>query len=498
MPAADSKGPNFDLQRNSRWGPMVLLLRRGFGGGIGLIAAVVLPRLVPPHAYGLAAISAVIFSFADVIKDVGLTSALMRKRDVDPAEINLLFWFNVLSTSVTSLALLVLAPSIAAFYRQPELAPIIEVSTIALVVSGVAHQHRSLLLRDLRFTQFAAIEATAALTRFLVTVALALRFHNVWAIVLGGLIGQIVGDLLAIVTTGWSPQRPRWSKESREIAWFGLDMSLASVAAYIGSNATTFIFGRIFSSNIVGYYSNTKTFLAIPQRNVVDPIAQASMPVLALLSNDPVEYRRYYLKLVQRLTIVMGPASIVLFFVASPLLVTLLGPRWLSSGEMLQALAPTIAVLGINCAIDDLFVTQNRGKAFRRVGMADMALRVGAASLAFVASPVVTLYCFSAATLVSTLLRVVVAGARGPVSAMDHLRACVAAVAPALGAFLGCLIVSLIAASHPWPPVLFAALCCLAACGLATAFALAARPSRQVVLDLFRAPAPAAGVAGDS
>ncbi len=55
-----------------------MLLRRAYAALVSFLTAVVMPHFLAPNAYGLAAMSAVLFTLGDMFKDFGMTSALMR------------------------------------------------------------------------------------------------------------------------------------------------------------------------------------------------------------------------------------------------------------------------------------------------------------------------------------------------------------------------------------------------------------------------------------
>ena len=69
-----------EVQRRARSGPRALFARRAFAICIGIASTVTIPHLVPPREYGLAAMSIVVFSLADMFRDLGSDLRLVAQR----------------------------------------------------------------------------------------------------------------------------------------------------------------------------------------------------------------------------------------------------------------------------------------------------------------------------------------------------------------------------------------------------------------------------------
>jgi len=152
----------------------------------------------------------------------------------------------------------------------------------------------------------------------------------------------------------------------------------------------------------------------------------------------PHEYRTAYLDLVSKLCTFLMPLSVTLMFCAVPLVQVLLGERWHQAGMILTGLAPALAAMGVSYAVGDIFVTQNRSQELRNLGLVEMVIRVGSVVIASQWGLLTTAYAFSAATIVVTVLRVVVSGRSGPVTARDQIKAWSPSLFPAAGAAIFC------------------------------------------------------------
>ena len=130
------------------------------------------------------------------------------------------------------------APFVAAFYRLPEAAPVIQVLALRPLIDGAASIGVARLTRELRFRQLATIQLAGALVDFAIAVATAGRL-GVWALVVGTLGGAATAMVVSYIV---APHRPRlaWltSADVLVIARFGRWVLLASILSLVGTTTT--------------------------------------------------------------------------------------------------------------------------------------------------------------------------------------------------------------------------------------------------------------------
>jgi PST family polysaccharide transporter len=460
-----------------------MLLRRAYAALISLLTALVMPHFLSPNAYGLAAMSAVIFTLGDMFKDFGLTSALMRKGVINQEEVTFLFWFNMLATFTIAIIMAATSPLVGGFFHQPVVSKVILLSLIGFIFTGISLQHRALLSRDLRFTELAMIDSTAISLQFASTLALAILGYGVWAIVIGNICNASVNSVLCLARSRWKPGPPKMIDEAKAVFAFGANTSIYSLSIFVSTNIMAILIGRKASVFDLGQYNRANALLSLPLNNLVEPLAQVALPVLARLRAYPSAYRDAYLQFLTRLNLVVVPASVFLLGAARPLVTAALGPNWREAGELLMFLAPVVGALGYGYAVSDLFITQNRSRELRIVGLAESTLRVLAVFVGIQFGLHVAAMSYAGATILSIGIRVFVAGRSGPVSIRDHL----ATVIPALPISAGCLAGCQVAIYTAWQlgstPIAQAVAICIAGTAGALAAGLAFKTSRSALLS---------------
>jgi len=438
-----------EAKRRARSGPLLLLARRAFGIAVTFASTVTVARLIDPREYGLANMSVVILAFAQVFREFGLTNAILRKGKIDPAEMSFLFWFNAAATIALAIILGAMAPFAARFYHEPIVEYVIYLSLVGFVIGGLSLQHRALMGRDLRFGSVAMIDSVALAIGFITTLVLAFLWGNVWAIVCGSVAQSISASILYVTRSGWTPGRPQKVENLSELLKFGANASIFSISTFLSNNGASILLGHFLGPVPLGHYNRAQTLYKIPNTNLVQPIAQAVMPLLTRLRPDPVEYRIAYLDLVTKLCTFLFPLSVALTIAAVPLLETLLGARWHNAGVAFAGLAPSLFAVALAYSISDLFITQNRAGELRNLGLIEMVIRLGTIAVCVQFGLFATAVGFTASTILAAVLRMIVAGRKGPVTVRDQLSAALPGVPLAIGAGVGSGAVAL--ASHVTP-----------------------------------------------
>jgi polysaccharide transporter, PST family len=427
-----------EIQRRSRFGPAIMMGRRAFAVVVGLLTTVIMPHFLSPKDYGLATMSTIVFTFGGLFKDFGLGAALLRKGHVDPEEINFLFWFNIASTIFISVILALTAPITATFFHQPIVSTIILASLVGFAVSGFTMQHRAILNRNLRFADLAVIDSVSLMLQFVVTLVLAIDKLGVWAIVAGNVCYNLINGLLCVFRERWMPARPSLIPQMRALLAFGANSSVHALAVLVSTNITALLIGNTQTVESLGQYNRANAFLSLPLNNLVDPLTQATLPVLARLRPFPEEYRSLYLSFLQRLNLLVIPSAAFLLLAGGPLVETILGTRWREAGELLSILAPVVGVLGFYPVLD-LFITQDRTAELRTIGLLEMVIRSGAVFLGIQFGLYTAAASYTAATFIALILRIAIAGRTGPVTVMDHVRTALPSIPICAGVSLGCV-----------------------------------------------------------
>lgn len=475
-----------EARRRAERGPLILVIRRFGLIAVNFLSLSVLSRMLTPEAFGLSTMAAVTLTFGNTIREFGLTKAVMRNAVIDQEEISFVFWLNAAITVMVCALIVLAAPFVATFYGEPVIQWIVMFSALGLLVRGAGMQHRAMLHRELRFGALGTIDVIAAVAALFVAVTVAIIRQDVWAIVAGTTTQMVIEGLLCFVMTKWRPNGFSVPANVKDILAFGFNALVFSMSNFFCNNISLLLIGRYLGAQPLGHFNRAQNLYMIQTSNLIQPITQSALPLLSRLKDSSAEYRAAYIGAVSRISLILMPVAAILCVASVPITLTILGDQWEDAGMVLALLAPSLFLMPIGYPTGDLLYTQDRTKALRTIGIVEAVVRIGLIVPAINYGIAAVAIAFTAGMILTSIYRMVVLGARPPVSVMDQLKATSVGVLPAIAAAAGALLMVQVLPPDDYSKwiVSFAA----ASVGLGAAFLaiLAIRPSRLAFWDLLK------------
>ena len=272
---------------------------------ITLVVLAVLARLLSPKDFGLIAMVAVFSNFFALTNDMGLSSAIIQKRDVTEEDLSSAFWVNLLEGLAVTVIFLVLAPVIAGFYSKSVLKPIIMVLSMTFTIASLGMIQSALFSKRMDFRTLAIVEIVASALGGGVAVAMAATGFGVWSLVSQSLAQTLVLATLLFVFSGWKPRLLlRW-QPIKGLLGYGLPLMGFNFVNYFSRNLDNLLIGKYLGATQLGYYDVAYRSLLFPLSNVSAVIGRVMFPALSHLDDDKARVRAAYI----RATRVLHPVS---------------------------------------------------------------------------------------------------------------------------------------------------------------------------------------------
>jgi O-antigen/teichoic acid export membrane protein len=310
---------------------------------IQLIQVVVVARYLSPQEYGVVAMVWVVLGLTRAFADMGLSGAVVVRRDQSDEILSSLYWANVMAGGILALLLVAGAPLAASFFHEPALARPVAWLGLIFVLGGPGQLHQVLAEKQLVFAGISVVEVVAAVVGLAaVTVALRMEF-GVLGVVWAQAIAAGTRAIGLIVTSRW---RPGWHFSFEELhgyLGFGIYQMGERSINYFSANVDYLLIGRYLGSQALGVYSVAYQLAVFPLLRVNPVLTRVAFPAFARKSDDHPSLVRGYLELSAIIAFVAFPLLIGLA-VTAPTVVTLaFGAEWLAAVPVLRVLA----VLGI-------------------------------------------------------------------------------------------------------------------------------------------------------
>lgn len=313
---------------------------------IGLVSALVLARLLTPRDFGIIAMATATTALVDMLGALGLRQALLRIAKPDRAHLDTAWTIQLIVMTTLALVLCAVALPVAAFFRQPELAPVIAVLAISFVFYGIENIGIVDFDRNLDFGRDLRMRLTVRLAGMAGTIAAAVVLRSYWAMALGIV---LTAALHCIASYRFHPYRPRLSLERRaELLHVSLWMFCAYAAQVIQHQAERFAVGRFTPVRTVGFYSFSKDLAAIFTLEIATALNRVTFVTTARrgdgLRGDPDRVAT----MLGAYAIIAAPLGLGLAAVAQDALIVLFGPQWMGAAPYLALLAPATACYAVH------------------------------------------------------------------------------------------------------------------------------------------------------
>ncbi|MTD15841.1 oligosaccharide flippase family protein [Nakamurella sp. YIM 132087] len=303
------------------------------------VSTVLLARLLVPEDFGLVAMVTAIVGVADLLRDFGLSGAIVQVKKISSELWSSLVWLSLGLGAICMVVVAACAPLIAALYGEPRLTVLVLVLSPGLLINGLCMPLQTKLQRELRFSTLASIDVLSMLFGVTASIAGALLGWGVWSLVLLTGVG-VVYRLIALIRVAWPKVgRPRINREVMPFVGTGANIFGVQLLNYAARNIDNIVVGRFGGAALLGLYSRAYNLLLLPLSQLNGPLTRVALPVLSRLQDDHERYRRYVRSALLVIGYLACPVFAVAAGVAVPLVEVLLGDEWSRAGTIFSLLA---------------------------------------------------------------------------------------------------------------------------------------------------------------
>lgn len=340
----------------------------GIGVAAGLLLSyvqvVILGRYLAFEQLGRVAIVLIVVGLVEALGDLGLSGAIIHRRETGRYRLSTLFWIQTVSGAAAALAIAASAPFIAAMAGDPRLSTLIAFSALGFPLAGIAVVWRALLLRELRFRTVAAIEVVEVALRVTTTSVLAVAGFGAMAVVWGQVGGIALRGIL-VVTAGWRLFRPRFHFRRTDLHGyidFGVWQLASRALGFAAFRIDQVIIGAMLGGEALGAWYFAQSLVVRLREAVNVAVTKVAFPVLARLQDDVRALRSEFLGILELVLALNAPILLGLAALAPRWLVPIFGERWSGTEPLLQAVALLAALRALRNPSGVLALARGRAR----------------------------------------------------------------------------------------------------------------------------------------
>jgi O-antigen/teichoic acid export membrane protein len=310
-------------------------------------ATIAVARRLSPSDYGIAGTAGIISGFLLLVIDGGLSRAIVVMRATEPKLVAQVHTTACLLGAVLAGLMCLAAYPVSLVYREPRVAPVIVVLSLALVLNGATAIRVAVLQQRLEYRRVAQVEFSRSLTQALVVLVSAVGGLRYWSLAVGLLAGYAMGFGVARHFVRLPLARPS-RVDVGPVVFYAAQLVASSLAWYIYSSADFAIVGRVAGLAALGYYQFGWNIAQLPGEKLANVLQAVVLPFFGSIGDDRKALRHYFLVLSELLLAVVLPV-LAGFALLCPIAVPLIfGDRWIASIPSMQILVACAALSSVS------------------------------------------------------------------------------------------------------------------------------------------------------
>lgn len=335
--------------------------------GFVFIIGIVLARLLSPKEFGLIGMTTIFITLSQTFIDSGFGQALVRKQNCTQEDYSTVFFYNLVIGFFMFVILFFLAHPISIFFNEPQLKLIIQVLSTGIIIKSITVIHLVILIKRIDFKTQTIISILASIGSGAFGIYLAYSGYGVWSLVVKTLSNFTLTSVLLWIFNKWSPSLVFSIKSFKELFSFGSKLLVSTLLKKGFENIYLLVIGKFFSATELGFYTRADQFKGLSSNNITVVIQRVSYPALASIQDNMVQLKLAYRRLLKSTILITGFLMVGLAVISQPIILVLIGSKWLPSVELLQLL----------CIVGFLYPILEINKNMLKVkGRSDIILRV--------------------------------------------------------------------------------------------------------------------------
>lgn len=344
--------------------------------GIGFIVGIVLARLLSPEEYGLIGIIGIFTAIFNVILDSGLSTALIRKKDVTNEDYCTVFYVNIVLSVILTLILYLGAPLISSYFERPELTPYIHVMSFILIINALSLTQQARLTKRIDFKTQTKISLISHILSGVLGIAMAYLDYGVWALVAQQLSSRLFTTVLLWICNKWIPGLVFSWKSFKTLFGFSWKLLVASIISVLSNQIYEAVIGKTYSPATLGQYSRARHYCNLFSSCIGDVVLKVSLPVMSEIQDNNERLLSGFRKIIKTTMLVTFLLMFGMAACAKPLVFVLIGEKWLPCVPMMQLLCFSLMLYPLHKININMLTVQGRSDILLYLEIIKIALAV--------------------------------------------------------------------------------------------------------------------------
>lgn len=324
-----------DLKQKTKIGILWNIIEKIAVQGIGFVLNIILARLLTPHDYGTVGMLTIFLTFSNVFIDSGFSRALIQKQDRTENDYSTVLIFNIVISIIIYIILFFASPAIAQFYKTPELLQLQRVFFLVIILNSLTVVQNAQLQINVDFKHIAIINSVSVIISGFIAIIAAYNGLGPFALVIQTLSKALISAIMFWIIGKWMPKTGFSKKSFKNLFGFGSKLLVSGLLSTTITNVYNLVIGKVYNPASLGYYTRAQQFPEITSGTIASVLNTTTFPLMSSLQNNKDELVNTLKKLIKMTSMIVFPAMIGLACLSEPIILVLLGEKWLPASNLL-------------------------------------------------------------------------------------------------------------------------------------------------------------------
>lgn len=304
----------------------------------------VLARMLDPDHFGVIAILTTFTNIANTLVNNGLGTAVVQRKNATKVDISTVFYIELFIGVASYIAMFIGAPWVAKFYENPDITLYLRVFAITQLVNPISSIMLTVGKCRLDFKPSLIANLAATLVHAIVGIWMAAAGCGVWSLVISQVAQYVVRAAMLAVLTRWLPAL-KFSFQSF-ISLFGYSWKLFAgwMIGTLYQDAFSWIIGKAFSSETLGYYSKGHSIPAIVNKVATQVTSAVMFASISKNQDDKAAVKAQTRSMIAVTCAMIFPIMAGLAGCAEALVHVVLEEKWLGAVPVIQLMCIPLAL----------------------------------------------------------------------------------------------------------------------------------------------------------
>jgi teichuronic acid exporter len=304
-----------------------------------VVFGIFLARILGPKTFGIYGMLAIFIALANTLVNSGLTNALIQKTDRTEDDFSTVFIFNLFVSIFLYSILFLFKNAISNYFSEDILAELLPVIAIVVILKSFDIVGRTKLIIALNFRAIALINLTASFVSGSVAIVLAINDYGIWALVWQQVLLAMVSIALIFFYVDSYVVPKFYYSSFKQMFRFSSNLLVSNLLSTGMANIYNVLLGKNYGLSGLGYYTRARNFSEISSIVIGQFLQKVAFPKLSALQHDKIAYKTAHQRFIKAGYFFTFPAMLLLYLLAEPIVMLLLGNEWVKTIDLLRILA---------------------------------------------------------------------------------------------------------------------------------------------------------------